>query len=352
MKKLREETGIVLVMILWVLVLLSTIAAQFALSTRAENQASMNHKESVQAYYIARAGMLQTIDRLTWIAAWEDFATSSDSEPEVCLTWNKFSRPCGLPGGDRYRVMLEDGATKINVNDDNGLHWLDLLLKSVDIGQETRSTIIESLLDWRDKDSAQRPHGAEEDYYRQLNNPYHCKNADLDTVEELLLVKGMNKSILYGGKRDGRMYPGVSRFLTVLPSATGTGTNKTEATITIRRLNVNTCPLDMLSILLHITPEGLKEIQTQREKQGYFSGADLAKALGSTADNGILPLVTCEFPDLIRITVLGLASGHHPGSAMSALVKFGITRRQFEVLEWHDVVDSSRHVTVTTSTEN
>ncbi len=33
-----------------------------------------------------------------------------------------------------------------------------------------------------------------------LPNPYKAKNANFDTLEELLLVKGMTSEILYGNK--------------------------------------------------------------------------------------------------------------------------------------------------------
>ena len=343
MKGLAEESGIVLVMVLWVLALLSTIAAHFTLSTHTENQASVNHKESVQAYYVARAGMLQTIDRLARIATWKDFSTLKDSSPEVCLSWNRFSKPCGSLRGERYRVMLEDQATKINVNDPRSLHWLDLILKGVDIDQETRSTILDSLLDWHDEDDTARLHGAENSYYRHVDNPYQCKNGDLDTLEELLLVKGMTRNILYGGERNGKVYRGISEFLTVLPTVAEVGKNQVEAATTLMQLNASTCPLDMLSVIFHITPEGLRDIQSKRHEQGYLSPADLAKISESNEIRGVSPLLTYTFPDLIKITVAGLTQADQPGWAISALVRFGTDRRQFEVLEWDDVAEAGHY---------
>jgi len=69
-----------------------------------------------------------------------------------------------------------------------------------DVPQEMWDTMIDSFFDWIDADDTPRMHGAEsEDYYMKLDNPYRAKNGPLDTVGELLLVKGFTKVILSGG---------------------------------------------------------------------------------------------------------------------------------------------------------
>src|SRR5262249_46209370 len=58
--------------------------------------------------------------------------------------------------------------------------------------------IVNSILDWIDPDDEPRANGAEDDYYQSLTPPYHCKNAALDSLEELLLVKGVTAQLLFG----------------------------------------------------------------------------------------------------------------------------------------------------------
>jgi hypothetical protein len=55
-----------------------------------------------------------------------------------------------------------------------------------------------SIIDWRDEDSEISPGGAEDEYYLLLSQPYNCKNSPLETVDEILLIKGASKEILYG----------------------------------------------------------------------------------------------------------------------------------------------------------
>lgn len=71
--------------------------------------------------------------------------------------------------------------------------------------------IVDSLIDWIDKDDRESPYGAEDSYYRSLDHPYGCKNGPVSFIEELLLVKGITREILYGTKE----HPGLAQFLTV-----------------------------------------------------------------------------------------------------------------------------------------
>jgi hypothetical protein len=65
---------------------------------------------------------------------------------------------------------------------------------------EARDMVVDSILDWRDPDDFYRINGAENDYYRSLKEPYDCKNGNLDSIEELLLVRGVTPELFYGKK--------------------------------------------------------------------------------------------------------------------------------------------------------
>jgi len=58
--------------------------------------------------------------------------------------------------------------------------------------------LVDALIDWRDSDDNPRPLGAESEYYESLDPGYHVKNEPFETLEELLLVKGFTREILYG----------------------------------------------------------------------------------------------------------------------------------------------------------
>jgi general secretion pathway protein K len=51
----------------------------------------------------------------------------------------------------------------------------------------------DTLADWIDSDGAPRPGGAESDYYGTLETPYGAKDSDLDTLDELAMIKGYTR---------------------------------------------------------------------------------------------------------------------------------------------------------------
>jgi type II secretory pathway component PulK len=68
-----------------------------------------------------------------------------------------------------------------------------------------------SIMDWTDEDSNVERDGAEDEYYLSLADPYYCKNANFETVEELLMVREVYRDMLYG---DGTAPPLGQRYAT------------------------------------------------------------------------------------------------------------------------------------------
>ena len=58
--------------------------------------------------------------------------------------------------------------------------------------------VADAILDWIDPDDAPRPFGAEADYYQGLAVPYAPRNGVPQCLEELLLVRGVTRDLLFG----------------------------------------------------------------------------------------------------------------------------------------------------------
>lgn len=84
---------------------------------------------------------------------------------------------------------FSDESSKININ----LVPVDVL-NNIDILDAAQ---VASILDWTDEDDHPNPDGAEEEYYQGLEPGYHCKNGPLDTLEGLLLIKGITPELYY-----------------------------------------------------------------------------------------------------------------------------------------------------------
>src|SRR5204863_189714 len=63
----------------------------------------------------------------------------------------------------------------------------DILMKLPNMTEE----IADAIIDWIDADDNPRPNGAESATYSGMTPPYRCKNGPLDSIEELLLVRGV-----------------------------------------------------------------------------------------------------------------------------------------------------------------
>ncbi|MDR2116484.1 MAG: general secretion pathway protein GspK [Planctomycetaceae bacterium] len=102
--------------------------------------------------------------------------------------------------GEEIRYGLEDESCKIN------LRWvLQMEIQQPGYGQSMlmrlpgmTDEVADAILDWMDEDDEPREFGAENDYYAELDPPYYARNAIPDSLDELLLVKGVTPKMLYG----------------------------------------------------------------------------------------------------------------------------------------------------------
>lgn len=65
---------------------------------------------------------------------------------------------------------------------------------------ELETDPVDAILDWLDygDNDEERAEGAESSYYEGLEIPYPCKNGPMDSIEELLLIKGITPELYYG----------------------------------------------------------------------------------------------------------------------------------------------------------
>lgn len=144
------------------------------------------------------------------------------------------------------RTSISDEFGKINVNalllSDNGeLRRNEPLINSLReffvIRGLTDYDPVDAILDWLDYNDgdAEEPDGAENEYYAKLENPYPCKNGPMDTIEELLLIKGITPEV-YFGDPEKEQEP-LSEYLTVHGDWDG-------------KVNVNTARVEVIAAII------------------------------------------------------------------------------------------------------
>jgi len=93
---------------------------------------------------------------------------------------------------EESKININEIAKRAGAGDQNSRNVLMNLFLEADNAEE----ILDSVLDWVDEDSTPRAEGAETSDYETFGDfDYECKNGPLDSIEELLLIKGMTPAI-------------------------------------------------------------------------------------------------------------------------------------------------------------
>src|SRR3989337_1122912 len=197
MKTIASQKGIALLMVLWVLTILMVIALSFSSMTRTETYSTLAFKEGAEKKLLAEAGIERAIMELFYRMQNIGMKTILEGSEVWKIDGTTYN---GQTGDGNYNVRITDESGKVDINQITDAHSdiLRNLFKNLEIPEDEVNSIVDCILDWKDPDDLLHLNGAEDDYYMSLPNPYKAKNANFDTLEELLLVKGMTSEILYG----------------------------------------------------------------------------------------------------------------------------------------------------------
>jgi general secretion pathway protein K len=226
-----SDSGVALIIVLLLLALLLAIVAEFAQAMRLEAVAATNFRTALSERWLAEAGYQRAVAEIL------PDALSHELDVSGALVFRR-TRLGTPPVPSRLDIQVDPGRLSYRLTDESARlnlnratrDVLDRLLQGVGVEKTDRDVIIDSIQDWRDPNEEHRLNGAESDYYLALPVPYRSKNADFDSVDELLQVRGVTRELLYG--RPGS--PGLIEYLTVF----GTGA-----------INVNTATPDLLKAL-------------------------------------------------------------------------------------------------------
>ena len=226
-KIMAKQRGVILPVVLFILLLVGLLGAMFSFRVHADYSATQAIAFRYQTRLAAEAGiervkLLLSKDKLNqelWyhnpddlhrIIVWGhdlDYSVIGTNEELDQNFIYRFSIVGDDPTDDEdyIRIGIIDESSKINLNSATQEQLLILVRSVIDDEEEIiPQHIVDAILDWRDKNT--RPNGelpdTEGEYYKTLSKPYMIKNGPFDTVEELLLVKGITGQILYGEDYD------------------------------------------------------------------------------------------------------------------------------------------------------
>jgi type II secretory pathway component PulK len=172
------------------MVILVSVAVTLTLRVRGDNRTSAAAVAQAQAHWIARGAVTSMAAQLAQLS--NGGAVAPELAPPPDTDANGWTRA----GDGWYRIEAIDTSARLNVNlaSTASLSLLPVLRDDPSLAC--------AIVDWRDSNETPEAYngsqGAESDTYQALPRPYSAKNAPLDTLGELLLLRGFTAGMLYG----------------------------------------------------------------------------------------------------------------------------------------------------------
>jgi general secretion pathway protein K len=284
-----KKSGFAVIVALIAVTVLSILAAALAIFTKVESQLAQNGNDGEKLLWIGRAG----VERACWILSQEPQGPTSLKQiwaggpgdgPETNSPLAGISLDNFLVGDGSVSLHIIEQESKINVNRaDTALLTQVFTTMGVDAG--SISTVADAIQDWIDTDDNARPAGAESDYYQGLTPPYYAKDAPMDDIEELQLVKGVTPLMFKGGSAADPNSPFQHHKLG-FGNAPGQedypfGLRDVFTPFSTGMVNINTADEKVLSCIPGLDTTAIQNIMTYRSSEGGMNnGSGVFRDLG------------------------------------------------------------------------
>jgi general secretion pathway protein K len=219
----RSKEGAALLVALWVLIILSLIVGSFAFEIQMEAMLVSYKRKKFRAEMMALSGVEYAraiLGQMTNAKELEieDMGEDLDGFMQAALHVKRgLSSTSEIELGDSsFSVTLESAEAGRNVNLLSRAEWLEIL-EMANMPSTEWDAMIDCLEDWIDEGDLHKLNGAESDDPFYQERGYPVKNGPLDSIEELLLIKGWGEDILYGTdeNEEGDAIFGIAGILTV-----------------------------------------------------------------------------------------------------------------------------------------
>ncbi|MEE9935763.1 MAG: type II secretion system minor pseudopilin GspK [Deltaproteobacteria bacterium] len=314
---LKNQSGVALIAVILVVGILLAAALEFNRSTRADVYFAANASDGLKLSCIAKSGFYGAAALLADSQSAYETLRDDWADAEALS-----ARSQTLFADGRFVVRIEDEKGKIPLNKlvsggavneaVKGMLLRLLLLPEFDLDEYRATQIVDALIDWIDENSEVTGMGAETSYYASLPAPYAAKNAPLDCIEEMLMIRGITNELFAGtGKK-----PALGRLVTVY----GTGV-----------VNINTAPKMVLRALApDITAEKADRMDEYRRNPiNNLSSADWYKRVPGMGGITINPeLIEVAKSNFFRIQATGVID------KMESSVVGVIQRSPLQIMSW------------------
>lgn len=276
-----QPRGIALIIVMIAIFVLSVMAAVFATSMKVETKLAQNADHDQELLWLGRSGVElaryvlseqmtipnEPYDSLNQIWAGGPGGIGESNSPLAGLSLDNYQ-----VGDGTVSVKIVDLERKANINTVNlNPGELQQALTLMGVGADGISGISDSILDWIGPPNSPRPAGAESDYYQSLDPPYYAKNAPMDDLSELLLIRGIrdHPEIYWGGSPTNQPPARFQQKLGLVNSPFQMpdypfGLTNIFTALSTGRININTADENVLQLLPGVDETTAQNIIKQR----------------------------------------------------------------------------------------
>jgi general secretion pathway protein K len=175
----HRQDGMALIVVLWLVVLLSIMAAGHSKNVHTDTTLAGRQVQSAKARALAEAGINHVI--LEMLAA--------DSDRKLPADGSLFSVRVG---NDDVMIAIRDATGLIDLNGASA-ELLDAALTACGVRETDRIELVDAILDWRDRDDLTRLHGVEDDDYVAAGVAWSSRDDAFEAIDELKYLPGMSQ---------------------------------------------------------------------------------------------------------------------------------------------------------------
>ena len=259
----QKQEGVALIIVLLVVTILAGLILDFGYTARVDLTLSGLNRDAIRARSLVQSGYAMGCVLLR-----------NDTNGYDCLK-DMWAKPDILGLGSQ--LIKEEGQVAGSIVDENGKFNLNTLIDEHGVMNEPaydqflrllysldlEPYLANALTDWMDSDDRALPGGAEQSFYASSGRI--CKNAPLDSLRELLLVRGFRPEFLWGT----RTQEGLFSYITLHSDG---------------KININTASERVLKSLDDEIDDNLAmDILEYRKDKPFESTSDLKELPGVTA---------------------------------------------------------------------
>ena len=177
----RRQQGMALIIVLWLIVLLSVMAAGHSRNVHTDTRLASRQVEIAKARSMAEAGINHVILEML----------ADESNEKIPVDGSVFA----VDIYDEQVTLAVRSATGLVDLNGAGADLLDAVLRACGVEDSRRPELVDAILDWRDGDDLTHLNGVEDRDYLAAGLPWTSRDDAFKSIDELKYLPGVDQGL-------------------------------------------------------------------------------------------------------------------------------------------------------------